>query len=149
MYKLLYRLLIIIILLTTLSGLVHVLISCKEPDPVVKWNINSFDLGKMAIFTKTNLKKELASLDIEHSDIVYNQAVLETGHFKSSMFIKKNNLFGFRNLLGYMSFDTWQDCCKYYAKWQKKHYKGGDYYVFLKKIGYAEDSTYIKKLKTM
>lgn len=96
--------------------------------------------------TIENVKEELIEQNILHHEIVLNQVKLETGHLK---YVKHNNLFGFRNNDGYLKFDTWQDAVTYKKAWQLRKYKGGDYYHFLLKIGYAEDNFYINKLKRM
>ena len=85
--------------------------------------------------------------DIKHPDIVLRQAVLETGHFKSNVLKKNNNLFGFHNGKEYLKFKTIFDSCIYYKEWQKHHYFGGDYYVFLNEYKYASDSNYVNVLK--
>jgi hypothetical protein len=59
------------------------------------------------------------------------------------------NIFGFRVKSGYLNFDHWTGCVDYYKTWQDKYYKGGDYYEFLRDIGYAEDTNYINKLKSL
>lgn len=97
--------------------------------------------------TEKSLKKELHKLKVKHADIVYAQAKLETGNFKSNIYREYSNLFGFRLDTGYIKFSSWKECCKYYKDWQSKRYKSGDYYNFLKEIGYAEDTMYITKLK--
>jgi hypothetical protein len=93
-----------------------------------------------------NVKEELIKQDVLYHDIVLKQVKLETGHLK---YVKHNNLFGFRGNNGYLRFDTWQDAVTYKKAWQLRKYKGGDYYRFLIKVGYAEDSNYIRKLKQM
>ncbi len=56
--------------------------------------------------------------------------------------------FFFRRIhVSYLIFDSWQDSIAYYQRWQKRHYKGGDYYQFLTDRGYATDKNYINKLK--
>ena len=42
-----------------------------------------------------------------------------------------------------------EESVKYYADWQRRHYKGGDYYEFLIKKGYAEDEGYTLKLRQL
>ena len=94
--------------------------------------------------TIENIRQELKKLGVKHSNIVIKQVKLETGNLKH---VRHNNLFGFRGNNGYLKFKTWQDAVKYKKAWQDKKYHGGDYYHFLMKVGYAKDSTYIKKLK--
>lgn len=96
--------------------------------------------------TIENVRQELKKLGVKHSNIVIKQVKLETGNLK---YVRNNNLFGFRGNSGYLKFNTWQDAVKYKKQWQDKKYHGGDYYDFLIKVGYATDSTYIKKLRQM
>lgn len=86
---------------------------------------------------------------IDHPNIVLAQTLLETGRYKcTNCSLDKNNLFGFISRKGgYMSFNRWEESVKEYRHWQKKYYKGGDYYNFLYNIGYATDPEYINKLK--
>lgn len=98
-------------------------------------------------FTKEALKKELIKQDIKKHDIVYAQARLETGNFKSKLFVENNNLFGFRCSSGWRKYPHWIESVEAYSRFQKEYYKGGDYYIFLTRVRYAEDTNYIKKLK--
>ncbi len=94
------------------------------------------------------------STNIQHKDVVLKQSILETGWFKSYNCRVRHNLFGFRhktkisdnNKMGYFIFTDWKGSVEYYEEWQNKYYKGGDYFTFLKNIGYATDPEYIKKL---
>ena len=87
---------------------------------------------------------------VKHPNIVYAQAVLETGNFKSDLCINGNNLFGLYNSKKkrYYTFDHWKDCIIAYKEMIQYKYKPpNDYYKFLSDIGYAEDPNYINKLK--
>lgn len=89
---------------------------------------------------------------VKHPQIVYAQAVLETGYFKSDLCLNGNNLFGLYNSKKhkYYTFDHWKDCIIAYKEMIQYKYKDGDDYLsFLKEIGYAEDSEYIYKLKEL
>jgi len=88
-------------------------------------------------------------LDIKHPKIVYNQAKLETGNFTSNRFIKHNALFGFQTSdTDIIKYKSWKESVIDYKCWQMKRLKNNeDYYKFLIKIGYAQDSLYINKLK--
>jgi flagellum-specific peptidoglycan hydrolase FlgJ len=94
--------------------------------------------------TIKNVERELLKQEILFPEIVLKQVKLETGHLK---YVPNNNLFGFRTNSGYLKFNTWQDAVTYAKKWQLRKYRGGDYYIFLTKVGYAKDPNYIKKLK--
>ena len=88
--------------------------------------------------------------DIHHSDIVYAQALLETGHFTSVGCLKHNNLFGLYDSEArrYHRFDHWSESVVKYKEWIQRRYKPPeDYYKFLSRIRYASDPTYISKLK--
>ena len=99
------------------------------------------------------------SIGIKHPDIVTNQAKLETGNFNcTDCSLDHNNLFGFQLSGKYLKFETWQQSCEYYQRWQKKHYKGQNYYDFLNCIWqhrdgrcakYATDPKYITKLQSI
>lgn len=88
--------------------------------------------------------------EIKHPDIVYAQAILETGYFKSSVCINKNNLFGLYNSKKneYYSFNHWSESVLAYREWIQKRYKPPeDYYDFLQRIRYASDPQYVYKLR--
>ena len=104
--------------------------------------------GGSAPLTKNNVAKEIRLQGIKHENIVLAQALHETGNFScNKCSLDKNNLFGFRYKKKYLEFDHWEESVTYYAKWQDRHYKSGDYYEFLKDVGYATDTTYNQKLK--
>ena len=109
----------------------------------VKWRHNHFKLNE------SNLYDELIAQGVEFPDIVLAQAILETGYFKSHACMNKNNLFGLRKGDGtYMSFDHWTDAVAAYVRYiQKWEEPPTDYYRYLDKLGYAEDSSYIAKVK--
>ena len=111
--------------------------------------------GNLPELTIPNLLEEIKRNGIKYPKIVLAQAILETGWFKSSVCRNKNNLFGLTNprTKTYYEFDHWTESVKaYYTKVQYK-YKGGNYLLWLRDIGYAEDKTYIiaiiRVLKTL
>lgn len=96
------------------------------------------------------LKEALEFYDIQHPDIVYAQAVLETGYFKSVGCVKYNNLFGLYNskTKRYCRFNHWTESVVAYKEWiQQRYNPQEDYYRFLTRIHYASDPAYISKLK--
>jgi len=113
----------------------------------------------LSMFTQT--KQEVFnycdSIGIKHAEIVTAQSVLETGHYKcKDCSLDHSNIFGFRYKKKYLEFNTWQESCEYYLRWQTKRYKGGNYYEFLQCVQkrtngdctpYATSKTYINKLK--
>lgn len=95
--------------------------------------------------TIPNLYKEIIRNGILYPKIVLAQAILETGWFRSSVCRNKHNLFGLTNPRTgkYYEFNHWTESVRtYYTKVQYK-YKGGNYLLWLDKIGYAENPKYI------
>ena len=95
--------------------------------------------------TIPNLYKEIIRNGILYPKIVLAQAILETGWFRSSVCRNKHNLFGLTNPRTgkYYEFNHWTESVRaYYTKVQYK-YKGGNYLLWLDKIGYAEDPNYV------
>ncbi len=91
--------------------------------------------------------QQIKDKGIKHPEIVYAQYRLETGNGKSRAFREYNNAFGFTLKGKLMRFKSVNECVEYYKAWQDKRYVKGDYYVFLQKIGYAEEEGYIEMLK--
>ncbi len=99
---------------------------------------------------KDGLEKALSYYGLEHKDIVYAQAVLETGHFKSNVCLNYNNLFGLYDSKSkdYYKFNHWTESIIAYKEWvQTKYQPPNNYYTFLEEINYAEDKNYTKLLK--
>lgn len=98
--------------------------------------------------TISNLLAEIKKNGIKYPKIVLAQAILETGWFKSSVCRNKHNLFGLTNprTKTYYEFNHWTESVKaYYTKVQYR-YKGGNYLLWLRDIGYAEDKGYIRAI---
>lgn len=96
--------------------------------------------------TIPNLYVEIIQNGIRYPKIVLAQAILETGWFTSPVCRNKHNLFGLTNPRTgkYFEFDHWTESVwAYYTKVQYR-YKGGNYLLWLRNIGYAEDPNYIR-----
>lgn len=90
--------------------------------------------------------------DIHHPEIVVSQSILETGYYRSEGCKKDNNLFGLYNSRAkeYYKFNHWTESVLKYKEWIQYRYKDGEnYYHFLDRIGYADDSLYIQKIKSI
>lgn len=93
---------------------------------------------------------EILKNKILYPHIVLSQAVLETGYFSSRVCWEENNLFGLRKRNGeYYRFARWEDSVKAYRDYVQYKYKGGDYFQFLDRIGYAEDKNYTLKVRVV
>lgn len=99
--------------------------------------------------TKQEVYDYLVEIGCKHPEIVTAQAVLETGHFKSYSCRTRHNLFGLRYNHKYLIFNNWKESCDAYISKIQYKYKGGDYYTFLKDLGYATDPEYITKVKSI
>jgi flagellum-specific peptidoglycan hydrolase FlgJ len=103
-------------------------------------------------------------LNIQHPDVVYAQAVLESGNFKSDLFLRNNNLFGMGvpsnrrmltiNTKGKFSdykanyLKGWQLSVIDYALWQDTYAYNltKEEYLDYLSLAYAEDPFYVKKI---
>lgn len=99
---------------------------------------------------KEGLEEALSYYGLKHKDIVYAQAILETGNFKSKVCKENNNLFGLYNSKKkrYCKFKHWAESVVAYKEWiQKKYQPPNNYYTFLENINYAEEKEYTRLLK--
>jgi flagellum-specific peptidoglycan hydrolase FlgJ len=99
-------------------------------------------------------------MNIRHWDLVYAQAYLETGGFKSKIFLQNNNLFGMKVAgsrpttamyedRGHAVYVDWRssvvDYAMYYSKYLSRYISRSSYLEYLG-ANYAEDKNYVKKL---
>lgn len=128
----------------------HINIQIKEKNKGKgqKGNKRTSPKSELPELTIPNLYAEIIRNGIRHPKIVLAQAILETGWFTSPVCRNKHNLFGLTNPRTgkYFEFGHWTESVRaYYTKVQYK-FKGGDYLLWLKKIGYAEDPRYVRKI---
>ena len=116
----------------------------KSKDP-----INKPIIKHKKVLNEANLKEEIAKHNIPHGNIVLAQAKLESGNFKSKLTKTHNNIFGLNRGNSYKMYSHWTECVKDYKTRISSKYKGGDYYKFLNKIGYATHPEYTNILKRM
>lgn len=97
-------------------------------------------------FNEKNLATELKKQNILYPDVALAQSMLETGYFKSDIFLDNNNLFGMKHPSvrptlstgknrGHANFKSWQDSVKDYKMWQT-----------FNKLGNLSKNQYIAKL---
>ena len=113
-----------------------------------KSRILSYYDGTSKELTLSNLLEVMKEVGLSNRLIVLAQAVLETGNFSSKVCKQYNNLFGLYDSRhhDYYRFEKWEDSVVAYQKFIQYRYKGGNYFQFLKRIGYAEDRQYISKV---
>jgi uncharacterized FlgJ-related protein len=112
-------------------------------------------------FSEVKLVEKIKELNIKFPHIVLAQAKLETGNFTSKVFREGNNLFGMREAkqrittaLGtennHAFYDTWIESVLDYSFYQCKYLSNittdEQYFQYLEQ-SYAEDTTYVSKLK--
>ena len=97
--------------------------------------------------TREQVLAEIKRQGIPRPNIVLAQARLETGNFKSDRCRRDHNLFGMKRGRRYAKYGNWRESVKDYKQRISSRYKGGDYYAFLRRIGYASDPNYIGKVK--
>lgn len=109
---------------------------------------------------KDSLIIYMFQVGIQNIDIVYTQAILETGYFKSSLFKEGHNMFGMKlarqrettaigEMLGHAKFSCWEDSVLDYFMWQEKYAKDltrEEYLDYIDKV-YSVNNQY-KKLIT-
>ncbi len=121
----------------------------KISQPAAELVLPSADDLADAALTLDNLYKALDKEGVKFPKIVAAQALLETGHFGSKVCLELNNLFGLRRPSdgSYYAFNNWEESVVAYRDYVQYKYTDGDYYRFLKQIGYAEDKHYVEKVK--
>lgn len=133
-----------------------------------------FLFGTLTLYTTTsfttydeisyqNLYSKILECDIKFPDIVFAQAVLETGHFRSKLFQNANNLFGMKlpnkretvavgkTSGGYAKFESWESSVYDYSLWQnyvisKKGSLSREQYLNMLDKIYSESKGYSKKV---
>jgi uncharacterized FlgJ-related protein len=114
-------------------------------------------------FSEEKLIEKITELNFRFPHIILAQAKLESGHFKSTIFLENNNMFGMKeaklraNLAkgtnrGHAYYETWQesviDYALYYSSYLRSIKTEGEYFEYLRQ-NYAEDPTYVQRLKEM
>jgi hypothetical protein len=111
-------------------------------------------------FSSARLKRYLIELNVKFPHIVYAQAKLESGNFKSPIFLENNNLFGMKvakrrpttnkgENRGHAYFTSWRDCVVDYAFYQAAYLnelRTEQQYLEYLKSNYAEDPNYYESL---
>ena len=132
-----------------------------DKDDKTKETVNETFTGKETSL-KDSVYTAIFNTRIEHPDIVFAQAILESGHMKTALFREGHNLFGMKVpskrptlavgvLYGHARFNSWMDSVKDYAIWQSIYCKGlsrDEYFTYLDRV-YSENKDYVKLLKSI
>ena len=125
--------------------------------------INNIIIKDEVVFSEDNLKNLLLELNVRFPHIVLAQAKLESGNFKSHMFLENNNIFGMKEAKrrpttnkgtqnGHAYYENWKDCVIDYAFYQAAYLNSlkteDQYYQYLS-ASYAEDPKYISKVRSI
>ena len=116
--------------------------------------------AKQEVAFEDSVYQYILFLNIKHPEVVFKQAKIESGNFKSKVFRENNNMFGMKipykraNIvggenLGYAVYNTWQESIIDYALYQTYTAKGMNKEQYIKHLGasYAEDPNYKSKIK--
>ncbi len=115
-----------------------------------------------SIISKENLVRVLNDLEVQHVDIVFAQALLESAEFKSNVFKTRNNLFGMKvpgkrptvasnvGKKGYAHYDNWVQSVEDYRLYQNYVTKNKDLsrsqYLSIIAKSYSQTSDYVTRL---
>lgn len=134
----------------------------NKPRPIVRTSVHTHIQihTHSDKFTPERFRVYLKCLNIKHADIVFAQAVLETGGFKSHVFRANNNLFGMRlaksrsttalgSKNGHAYYSSWKQSVVDYAMFYSKYLSRLSRKEYLDYLSdnYAEDPGYVGKLK--
>lgn len=116
--------------------------------------------AKQEVAFEDSVYQYILFLNIKHPEVVFKQAKIESGNFKSKVFKENNNMFGMKmsykraNIaggenLGYAVYNTWQESIIDYALYQTYTAKGMNKEQYIQHLGasYAEDPDYKSKVK--
>ena len=127
----------------------------EEVKTVILNERNSFSKKKLIIY--------IQELNLRFPKIVLAQAELESNYFKSKIFKENNNLFGMKvatsrpttnkgEQYSHAVYDYWRESVQDYAFFQAAYLRNvkteHQYFEYLRN-NYAEDSSYVDKLKSI
>jgi uncharacterized FlgJ-related protein len=157
-----------ILVIVSASFIVSVMYLSAANSKIVTIQEETEEITKIIIkediqFSEENLKNLLLELNVKFPHIILAQAKLESGNFKSHMFIENNNIFGMKEAKkrpttnkgtqnGHAYYENWKDCVIDYAFYQAAYLNDikteEQYYQYLAG-SYAKDPGYIAKVKVI
>ena len=144
----------------TLLGFKHTQVITLEQEELVVLISNQ----EKKNFKPDSVYSYLMELKAPFPHILYAQAIIESGNFKSDLFRSNNNCYGMKNpnrrvttsigdQYGYAMYRSWKDCvidrCFYNSLYLGDIETENQYYEYLSKSGYAEDPNYIIKVREL
>jgi uncharacterized FlgJ-related protein len=114
-------------------------------------------------FTKEKLILMLNDLNVKYPDIVLAQSTVETGKWRSKIFLENNNLFGMKEAkmrittaegtqYNHAYYNHWRESVYDYAFYQSRYLSKirskNEYFQYLS-TSYAEDPNYINTIKNV
>ena len=114
-------------------------------------------------FSKDKFVKMLKDLNVKFPHIVMAQSMIETGHFKSSIFLENHNLFGMKEAKqrittaggtarNHAFYNHWRESVYDYAFYQSSYLKKvrseAEYFQYLG-ASYAEAPNYVQSVRDM
>lgn len=120
-------------------------------------------IASMDEFSEEYLIKMMKDLNIRFPHISLAQSMLETGFWKSDIFLENHNLFGMKEAKrrittaigtnkNHAHYNSWRESVYDYAFYQCRYLSKvnteDEYYLYLA-ASYAEDTTYVSKIKNI
>ncbi len=120
-------------------------------------------IAEVDTFSQEKLVSMLKDLNVEYSHIVMAQSMLETGHWKSDIFLENHNLFGMKQARrrittaegtarNHAYYNHWRESVYDYAFYQCRYLSKlsseEEYFQYLG-ASYAEADNYVKSLNTV
>lgn len=112
-------------------------------------------------FSQDKLVQMLKDLNVRHPHIVIAQSMIETGHWKSGIFLENNNLFGMKEAKqrittaegtnrNHAMYTNWRESVYDYAFYQCRYLSSlrteSEYFQYLS-ASYAEDPNYVAAVR--
>jgi len=152
-----------VILVWAVSTMAVCIVFCGLYIYITKKNPAVLEIGKAHLTLSDSIKDFISQMNIDYPDIVYAQAVLETGTFTSAVFKNDNNLFGMRKTYSrpttqigadknlYGIYESWKMSIIDYALWQAYTAKKltRNEYLQLLQNSYAESPAYVTFIKQL
>jgi len=150
-----------ILLIISLSYLIGYKLGLDTSIRLMDTEEKMFIIQSIDPFSEDELITMMRDLNIKLPHIPLAQSMLETGNWKSSMFLENHNLFGMKEATrrvstakgsnkGHAYYDTWRESVYDYAFYQCRYLgniKTEDEYFQYLSASYAEDTSYVNKLK--